>query len=83
MSIIRLFSCEGEDFAHFHNRMYHDSIEQNLIFADKCLFEGDYRTANEYYLGAREKYKMLTFPDEKMEIKINIGIFIIEAVLAN
>ncbi len=77
------FACDGEDFAHFHNRMYRTAIEQNIIFAEKCLFEEDYKTANEYYVTAHEQYKMLTFPDEKLEIRINVGIFVSESMIAN
>ncbi len=78
-----LFSCEGEDFAHFQNLIYQTHIENNVLIAEKHMITHEYVIAHEYYLTAREQYKMLTFPDEKLESRINIGIFVTESLISD
>jgi predicted nucleic-acid-binding protein len=76
-----LFSCEGEDFAHFQNLIHQTHIENNIFIAEKYMIAHEYVIAHEYFLIAQEQYKVLTFPNEKLKFRIDLGILISEELI--
>lgn len=73
-----LLACEGEDFAHFHSRMYSEASFHNVQIAEGYFKDHNFSEAKVFFEIAEQECGAMTFSNPMLEFRIKVGLLFAE-----